>query len=50
MESLERKKEEIVASELQNIAKLEQDKASPNPNDFLFDLSSERLVVEDEFD
>ena len=51
VDTLERKKEDIFTGELQNITKLEQDEgARPYSTNFLFNLPSEQLVVEDKFD
>ena len=51
VDALERKKEDIFTGKVQNIAKLEQDEGiRPRPNNFLFDLPSKQLVVEDNFD
>jgi len=54
VDQLERKEQELVEGELRNIADLEADEATsaggPNTEDFLLDVESEQLVLEDDFD
>jgi len=54
VDQLERKEQELVKGELRNIADLEADEVTsasgPNTEDFLLDVESEQLVLEDDFD
>ena len=54
LESIEKRKQEIVSRELQNIEELEADEGServaPSSEDFLFDVSSESFEVPEGFD
>ena len=51
LESLEKRKQELVERELRNIEELERDEhaAAPDPNDLLFNVSSDSFVVPEDF-
>ena len=51
LESLEKRKQELVERELRNIEELERDEhaAAPDPNDLLFNMSSDSFVVPEGF-
>ena len=52
VDELEKKKRELVEGEMRNIKDLESGSSSsgPSPNDFLLDVDSEKLVLQDDFD
>ena len=51
LESLEKRKQELVERELRNIEELERDEhaAAPDPDDLLFNVSSDSFVVPESF-
>jgi len=53
VDQLEKKRQELVKGELRNITDLETEESlagNPSSEDFLFNVGSEQLILEDEFD